>query len=120
MTAPANTHAEAPESALEALDFLAFLMVRNGCWEKARPLYEALATLDGNNRRYRQGLGYVLLQLDRPEEALAQLNACISGRDETPDPALVLLRARALWACGRKEEAREFLSHPERAAGDAW
>lgn len=103
-----------------ALDVLAHLLLLNGKWERAMPLYKALVTLDGGNLRWRQALAYTLLRLGRSEEALAQLDWCLAQRDEVPSDQFVLLRARVLWDLARRQEAVEFLAHPERAAGSSW
>ncbi len=103
-----------------ALDVLAHLLVLNGKWERSMPLYRALVALDGDNLRWRQALAYTLLRLNRNEEALAQLDWCLGRRDDVPSEQFVLLRARVLWALDRRQEAVEFLAHPERVAGSSW
>ncbi len=103
-----------------ALDVLAHLLVVNGKWERAMPLYRALVALDGGNLRWRQALAYTLLRLCRSEEALAHLDWCLAQRDEAPSEEFVLLRARVLWDLARKQEALDFLAHPDRAAGSSW
>ncbi|MCX5772418.1 MAG: tetratricopeptide repeat protein [Candidatus Hydrogenedentes bacterium] len=105
---------------MAALDVLAHLLVLNGKWQRAMPLYRALVALDPRNLRWRQALAYTLLRLGRSDEALAQLDWCLAQRDEVPSEQFVLLRARVLWDLARKKEAMEFLAHPERAAGSSW
>lgn len=105
---------------VDALEFLAHVLLQNGRWNDALPLYEALVALDGRDRRRRQALSYALLRTGKPREALAHLDWCMAQTDEPPEASLVLLRARALWDSGRQDEAREFLAHPERAAGGGW
>ncbi len=105
---------------LDTLDFLAYLFLRNGKWDKALPLYEALVAVDGNNVRRKLALAYVMLRAGREKDAQTLLDWCLTQSDEAPSPSLVLLRARALWQLGRHEEAREFLLYPDRAAGSGW
>ena len=108
------------EEEVNALDVLAHLLAVNGKWDRALALYKALVALDESNERYRQALAYTLLRSGRSEEALAHLDWCLAHRDDVPSQGFTLLRARVLWDLGRKQEAAEFLAHPERAAGSSW
>lgn len=93
------------------LAVLGFLLLRMGQSQRAASVYDALADLsDGNERRLAQtGLATALLDLKRPQEALDVLQAALRGNPlTTSEASIALLKARALWHQGRKEEARDW------------
>ena len=95
------------------VEFMAHLLLRNGQWEKALSLYDTLLRLEPGEPRKLLASCYLLLNLNRAEEALARLDwLLVNGPKAAADDTLILLRARALAALGRMDEARDWLRDP--------
>ena len=93
------------------LSVLAFLFFRMGMEERALRVYEALAELSepgSPDRRFaRAGAAAVSVEAGNGEAALAALREAMKGSAlSTKDASLYLLKARALWLLGRREEAQ--------------
>jgi tetratricopeptide (TPR) repeat protein len=76
-----------PDSA-EALNYLGYMWADRGVkLEKAHDLIEKAVKLEPKSPAYLDSLGWVLYKLNRPQEALPQLQKAIELSDE-PDPTL--------------------------------
>ncbi len=90
------------EDQLEELRFTGYAYIRQGKYDIALDLYEALTILEPNNLYDLQTLGALYLQLDRPKEAIETLEKSFALEgDHTP--TLVNL-CKALFMVGRSEE----------------
>lgn len=97
-----------------SLAVLGYLQYRMGRFDAARRIYGALLAVHpddaGPDRLFRQAhtaLAAIALEEGKAEGALRHLN--MIPDDDVPstrDAASLLLRARALWALGREDEAR--------------
>lgn len=93
------------------LSVVGFLLLRMGQSERSASVYDVLADIsDGNEKRSAQtGLAAALLDLKRPQEALEVLQDALRGKPLTTREApIALLKARALWQQGRREEAQNW------------
>lgn len=95
------------------LSILGYLFYRMGRLDSAAKVFAALIALapagadDETTRRACATLAAVEVERGRGKEALPLLRRVMEGRTlPTPKAALHLLRARALWQEGRREEAR--------------
>lgn len=83
------------------------------CLQRARTLAEEALAAGGPARELRSSLARVLLALDRPGEALAQVEQALELAEDGPGrAALHALRAHIYWASGAVEES---LAEMERA-----
>lgn len=99
------------EDEKKTLSVLAFLFFRMGMEDRARRFYETIAELSTPGtpdfRFAKAGLAAAALEAGDAETALREVReALASGPLSTRDATLHWLRSRALWALGRKEEAR--------------
>ncbi len=88
---------------------LGFTYMEHGKFDKARVVFELLkgAFDDVNSLK---ALSYICLKTGRYEEALAYADAFIKRcEDEKKRKTAFLLKSRALWALGRREEARQYM-----------
>lgn len=95
------------------LSILGYLFYRMGRLDSAAKVFAALIALapaeadDETTRRACATLAAVEVERGRGKEALPLLRRVMEGRTlPTREAALHLLRARALWQEGRREEAR--------------
>lgn len=89
------------------LRVLGYLFFRMGQFERARRLFAAMAALDPDDRWAQRNLAAAALAMGDGAAALEHLRRAVNdGMLSTADAALHLLRARALWVEGRRDEAR--------------
>ena len=99
------------EDEKKTLSVLAFLFFRLGMEDRARRFYETIAELSAPGtpdfRFAKAGLAAAALEAGDAETALREVREALAGGPlSTRDATLHWLRSRALWALGRKEEAR--------------
>ena len=99
------------EDEKKTLSVLAFLFFRMGMEDRARRFYETIAELSTPGtpdvRFAKAGLAAAALEAGDAETALREVREALAGGPLSPrDATLHWLRSRALWALGRKEEAR--------------
>ena len=99
------------EDEKKTLSVLAFLFFRMGKEDRARRFYETIAELSTPGtpdfRFAKAGLAAAALEAGDAETALREVREALAGGPlSTRDATLHWLRSRALWALGRKEEAR--------------
>ena len=99
------------EDEKKTLSVLAFLFFRMGMEDRARRFYETIAELSTPGtpdfRFAKAGLAAAALEAGDAETALREVREALAGGPlSTRDATLHWLRSRALWALGRKEEAR--------------
>ena len=99
------------EDEQKTLSVLAFLFFRMGMEDRARRFYETIAELSTPGtpdfRFAKAGLAAAALEAGDAETALREVREALAGGPlSTRDATLHWLRSRALWALGRKEEAR--------------
>ena len=99
------------EDEKKTLSVLAFLFSRMGMEDRARRFYETIAELSTPGtpdfRFAKAGLAAAALEAGDAETALREVREALAGGPlSTRDATLHWLRSRALWALGRKEEAR--------------
>ena len=99
------------EDEKKTLSVLAFLFFRLGMEDRARRFYETIAELSAPGtpdfRFAKAGLAAAALEAGDAETALKEMRDALAGGPlSTRDATLHWLRSRALWALGRKEEAR--------------
>jgi thioredoxin-like negative regulator of GroEL len=101
---------ELEETQAISLKVLGFLYLRLGFFERAARLFRALRAFLPEDAGIHLSLAAALLENGEAEEALALLDAppfvpSHATTDPATDPALLLLKARALWRLHRNEEA---------------
>lgn len=99
------------EDEKKTLSVLAFLFFRMGMEDRARRFYETIAELSAPGtpdfRFAKAGLAAAVLEAGDAETALREVREALAGGPlSSRDATLHWLRSRALWALGRKEEAR--------------
>lgn len=99
------------EDEKKTLSVLAFLFFRMRMEDRARRFYETIAELSAPGtpdfRFAKAGLAAAALEAGDAETALREVREALAGGPlSTRDATLHWLRSRALWALGRKEEAR--------------
>jgi Flp pilus assembly protein TadD len=95
---------ELDQNQMTSLKVLGFLYQRLGFFDRAARLFRALFALSPEDAEVVRNLAAALIEEDDAEEALRLLDAP-SRHTDAPDPALLLLKARALWRLKRNEEA---------------
>ncbi len=91
----------------KTLNVLGYLFLRMGQFERAGRVFSALLALDPKDRWARRNLAAIAVQAGDGAAALAHLQEGLEpGALSSRDAALHLIRARALWLEGRREEAR--------------
>ena len=83
--------------------------------DKARKFYQEALLLDPRHSNAHYQLASLLLEEQKPAEALEHLRAL--PEEEQQKPAVAILRGQALLATGRTEEARKTLAPLEEAKG---
>ncbi|BDV01943.1 hypothetical protein TDMWS_20280 [Thermodesulfomicrobium sp. WS] len=95
----------------EYLKVVAYTLLRYGKWEKAWALYEALEALVPEDPQMAKGLALAGVQTGRFAQALARVERWLREASSAEEgKAARILRARILWAMGRRDEARESLA----------
>lgn len=110
------------EDQINELRFSGFSLLREGQYDKALLIFEALVLLKQKNAYDHQTLGTLYLQIGEREKALEWLNRALAI-DPIHEPTL-LNKAKALLLLKRKGEAFVLLSQLEKSplsfiAGDA-
>lgn len=113
------------EDEKKTLSVLAFLFFRMGMEDRARRFYETIAELSTPGtpdfRFAKAGLAAAALEAGDAETALREVREALAGGPlSTRDATLHWLRSRALWALGRKEEARAARETFLSMCGDAF
>lgn len=113
------------EDEKKTLSVLAFLFFRMGMEDRARRFYETIAELSTPGtpdfRFAKAGLAAAALEAGDAETALREVREALAGGPlSTRDATLHWLRSRALWALGRKEEARSARETFLSMRGDAF
>ena len=90
------------EEHLEDFRLTGFAYIRQGKYDIALPLFEALVILDSENAYNAQTLGAIYLQMNNPLKALKAFDQALKLEAEH-SPTLLNL-AKALFMLGRKEE----------------
>ena len=90
----------------ELLLSLGWLYIRCGHHRRGLVLVLLAALSAPEDIAAQRALAWALVVNGSGEEALATLDALEPGAAEPPDPAIKLLRSRALWLTGRTEAAR--------------
>ena len=106
-----NARPNLTEDEKKTLSVLAFLFFRMRMEDRARRFYETIAELSAPGtpdfRFAKAGLAAAALEAGDAETALREVREALAGGPlSTRDATLHWLRSRALWALGRKEEAR--------------
>jgi tetratricopeptide (TPR) repeat protein len=87
---------------LEDLRFAGYAYIRQGKYEIALPIFEALSTIDPENAYDAQTLGALYLQLNNPLKALKSLDKAL--KIEADHAPTLLNLTKALFMLGKKEE----------------
>jgi thioredoxin-like negative regulator of GroEL len=101
----------------ETMRVLGFLYLRLGLAPRAARLFQALAALAPEDGQVALSLASAALEDGRPEEALA-LFARPPLAAARPTAASRLLKARALWRLGRREETYRLMEEHLSAGGE--
>lgn len=87
---------------LEELRFVGYAYIRQGKYDIALPLFEALCVLDPESAYDAQTLGAIYLQIGNPNKALAYFDRALKLEADHA-PTLINL-AKAFFMLGRKQE----------------
>lgn len=90
------------EDHVEELRLTAYSYIRQGKYDIALPIFEALVVLDPESAYDSQTLGAIYLQLNNPLKALKAFDKAL--KLETDHSPTLLNVAKALFMLGRKEE----------------
>ncbi len=90
------------EENLDDLRNTAFAYIRQGKYEIAEPIFEALVVLNQDNSYDAQTLGALCLQLNNPAKALKYFDKAL--KIEADHGPTLLNVAKALFMLGKKEE----------------
>lgn len=90
------------EEQLDDLRFTAYAYIRQGKYDIALPIFEALSAIDPENAYDAQTLGALYLQLNNPLKALKAFDRAL--KIETEHAPTLLNLTKALFMLGRKEE----------------
>ena len=90
------------EEHLEDLRVAGYAYIRQGKYDIALPIYEALAVLDPESAYDAQTLGAIYLQINQPLKALKSFDKAL--KLEADHAATLLNVTKALFMLGRKEE----------------
>lgn len=90
------------EEHLDDLRVAGYAYIRQGKYEIALPIYEALAVLDPESAYDAQTLGAIYLQMNQPLKALKSFDKAL--KLDADHAATLLNVTKALFMLGRKEE----------------
>ena len=90
------------EEQIDDLRFTAYAYIRQGKYDIALPIFEALSAIDPENAYDAQTLGALYLQLNNPVKALKSFDKAL--KIETDHAPTLLNLTKALFMLGRKEE----------------
>ena len=94
-----------------ALNVLGYLFLRMGLFERARRVFSALAALNPHDHWAQRNLAAIAMHAGDGAAALSHLQQALAeGPLATTDAALHLVRAKALWMEGRKNEAKNAVN----------
>lgn len=96
------------EEQLEDLRYIAFAYIRQGKYEIALPIFEALTILNHDNAYDAQTLGAIYLQLSQPEQALKCFDKAL--KLETDHGPTLLNLAKAFFMLGKKQEGLQLVN----------
>lgn len=106
----------AESDAVELLHLLGYLYGQHGEIKRGIVMLLIAVRLAPDNVAVWRTLAYAFLDDGAPNRAIAVIEH-LRGMKDADHPALDLLMSRALWACGRRIEARrcfrDFLAHSE-------
>lgn len=88
---------------LEDIRYTAYAYVRQGKYDIALSLFEALVVLDSQNAYDAQTLGAIFLELNQPQQALKWFEKALSL--EANHPPTLLNLTKAFLMLGRREQA---------------
>ena len=100
-----------PPSSLSAeqrktLNVLGYMFLRMGHFDRAQRIFAAMLALDPGDRWASRNLAAIAVQKGDGASALRHLQTALGNEPlSSRDAALHLLRAKALWLEGRKDEA---------------
>ncbi|MDR1945583.1 MAG: tetratricopeptide repeat protein [Desulfovibrio sp.] len=96
---------------IESLEILGYVYFRQGRAKEARIVFEGLAALAPENEVALGHLAALAVERGDGAEALRRLDAYVAEYpDRKHEPALALLRIRALRLNGREDEAEKMLT----------
>jgi tetratricopeptide (TPR) repeat protein len=90
------------EDQLNDLRFMGYAYIRQGKYDIALPVFEALSTIDHENAYDAQTLGALYLQLNNPIKALKSFDKAL--KIEADHSPTLLNLTKALFMVGKKEE----------------
>lgn len=103
----------------QTLNVLGYLFLRMGQFDRAERIFSALAALDPDDLWAQRNLAAIAVHDGNGASALRHLQAVMGGQSlSSRDAALHLLRAKALWLEGRKDEARRAVDEFMHLAGE--
>lgn len=97
------------EEHIEDLRYTGYSYVRQGKYEIALPFFEALMILDPTEAYDSQTVAAILMQLDRPKDAMKYFDKALSI-DSKHGPTLINL-AKAFFMLGKKEEGLRVVNN---------
>lgn len=90
---------------------LGYLFLRMGLFERSRRVFSALAALNPKDHWAQRNLAAIAMHAGDGAAALSHLQQALhEGPLSTSDAALHLIRAKALWLEGRKDEAKNAVN----------
>lgn len=102
----------------KTLNVLGYLFLRMGRFDRAKRVFTALAALDPDDAWAKRNLAAIDVREGDGASALRHLQASLGNEAlSSRDAALHLLRAKALWLEGRKNEARRAVDEFAHLAG---
>lgn len=90
------------EDQLDDLRFMGYAYIRQGKYDIALPVFEALSVVDSDNAYDAQTLGALYLQLNNPAKALKSFDKAL--KIEADHAPTLLNVTKALFMLGKKEE----------------
>lgn len=96
------------EEQLEDLRYVGFAYIRQGKYEIALPIFEALTVLNSENAYDAQTLGAIYLQLSKPDKALKCFDKAL--KLETDHAPTLLNLAKAFFMLGKKQEGLQLVN----------
>lgn len=87
---------------LDDLRFMGYAYIRQGKYNIALPIFEALAVVDSDNAYDAQTLGALYLQLNNPVQALKSFDKAL--KIETDHAPTLLNVTKALFMLGKRDE----------------